>query len=434
MKILVLNCGSSSLKFQLIETTAQLITSNQDRLLSHGSIEKIGSGDSIVAFSAHGETPAKSSRPILTHKDAIQTAFECMGAAPGLVSDLKEIEGVGHRIVHGGEYFKQSVVIDDDVVRRIESLIELAPLHNPHNLKGYYASKALLPHAAQVAVFDTAFHQTLPPKAYLYGLPYLYYTRDKIRRYGFHGTSHRYVSYRFAQIHNTTRDAYKLITCHLGNGCSVCAIDRGKSVDTSMGFTPLEGLLMGTRPGDLDAGAVLYLVGRAEMGLHEVDVVLNKNSGMYGISGVSNDMRELEVEAAKGNSRAQMAIDVFCYRVVKYIGAYFAAMNGADALIFAGGIGENAPAIRGQICASLGALGIRLDAKKNDAAVGKEMDISAEATTTSGVSTNDAAAVPASAQESSNSATPTRVWVIPTNEELLIARDTLRCILKIPHG
>lgn len=415
MKILVLNCGSSSLKFQLIETTSELIASNQDRLLAHGTIEKIGSTDAIVSFSAHGGAPSKSSRRVLTHKEAIETAFECMSAAPGIVSDLKEIEGVGHRVVHGGEYFRQSAVMDDEVVRRIESLIELAPLHNPHNLKGYYASKALLPHATQVAVFDTAFHQTLPPKAYLYGLPYLYYTRDKIRRYGFHGTSHRYVSYRFGQIHNTTRDAYKLITCHLGNGCSLCAIDHGKSVDTSMGFTPLEGLLMGTRVGDLDPGAVLYLVGRSEMGMHEVDVLLNKNSGMYGISGVSNDMRELQAEAEKGNCRARLAIEVFCYRVVKYIGAYFAVMNGADALIFAGGIGENAPAIRDQICGSLGALGIRLDPEKNRSAVGVERDISVEA--------------PASAEGPS-----TRVWVIPTNEELLIARDTLRSILKIPHG
>ena len=429
MKIFVLNCGSSSLKFQLIETTPELIASNQDRLLARGEIEKIGSGDSIVSFSAHGGPTEKSSRPILSHKEAIQTAFDCMSAAPGIVSDLKEIEGVGHRVVHGGEYFKQSAVIDDDVVRRIESLIELAPLHNPHNLKGYYASKALLPHATQVAVFDTAFHQTLPPRAYLYSLPYLYYTRDKIRRYGFHGTSHRYVSYRFAQIHNTTRDAYKMITCHLGNGCSVCAIDRGQSVDTSMGFTPLEGLLMGTRPGDLDAGAVMYLVGRAEMGLHEVDVVLNKNSGMYGISGVSNDMRELEAETAKGNSRAQLAIEVFCYRVVKYIGAYFAVMNGADALIFAGGIGENAPAIRAKICESLGALGIRLDTKKNQDAVGVERDISAQAAPSAG-----GAAINAAGPSTSAASASTRVWVIPTNEELLIARDTLRSILKIPHG
>src|SRR5579863_5989528 len=381
MLILVLNCGSSSLKFQLIETSPEQIAANGDRALGRGSIERIGAVDSKITFEIAGGEKQVSHRPVLKHKEAIETAFEWLTGESKLIGGPHEIEGAGHRIVHGGESFKGSALITGEVLKEIEKASDLAPLHNPHNLKGYYASKALLPHAAQVAVFDTAFHQTLPPKAYLYGLPYLYYTRDKIRRYGFHGTSHRYVSYRFAQIHNTTRDAYKMITCHLGNGCSVCAIDHGQSVDTSMGFTPLEGLLMGTRSGDLDAGAVLYLVGRAEMGLHEVDVVLNKNSGMYGISGVSNDMRELEAEAAKGNSRAQLAIDVFCYRVVKYIGAYFAAMNGADALIFAGGIGENAPAIRGQICASLGALGIRIDTKKNVGAVGVERDISTDTAT-----------------------------------------------------
>src|SRR5579864_2370022 len=406
MKILVLNCGSSSLKFQLIETTPELIASNQDRLLGHGAIEKIGSGDSIVSFSAHGGAPAKSSRPILSHKDAIQTAFECMSAAPGIVLDLKEIEGVGHRVVHGGEYFKQSVVIDDDVVRRIESLIELAPLHNPHNLKGYYASKALLPHATQVAVFDTAFHQTLPPRAFLYGLPYLYYTRDKIRRYGFHGTSHRYVSYRFAQIHNTKRDAYKMITCHLGNGCLVCAIDRGQSVDTSMGFTPLEGLLMGTRPGDLVAGAVLYLITNDGIKAPELLQVLNGSSGLKGLSGVSNDMRDLLREAGIGNERARLAVDAFCYRVRKYIGAYLAAMNSADVLIFAGGIGENSPAIRAEICAGLSNLGIAIDHDAN------ELDSH-------------------EARQIGTSSIP--VWVVPTDEALLLAQDPLRCILGISY-
>lgn len=406
MKLLVLNCGSSSLKFQLIETTPEWITTNRDRLLAHGAIAKIGSGDSIVSFETLRGEKSKFSRPVLTHTDAIETAFHCLTESG--VSKLAEVEGVGHRIVHGGEHFRQSKVIDEEVVRQIESCIELAPLHNTHNLKGYYASKALLPHATHVAVFDTSFHQTLPPKAYLYGLPYLYYTRDKIRRYGFHGTSHRYVSYRFAQIHGANRERYKLITCHLGNGCSVCAIKHGESVDTSMGFTPLEGLIMGTRSGDLDPGAVLYLVAREEMGLHEVDVLLNKHSGLYGISGISNDMKELLTESAQGNGRARLAIEAFCYRVTKYIGAYVAAMNGADAIIFTGGIGENAPSIRARICESLGALGIRLDAEKNDSAIGREQEIG-EA---------DAA---------------TGVWAIPTNEELLIARDTLRAILKIPH-
>lgn len=406
MKILVLNCGSSSLKFQLVETTPEWITANQDRLLAHGAIAKIGSGDSIVSFETPGGQRSKFSRPILTHKDAIETAFHCLTESG--VSRLDEVEGMGHRIVHGGEQFQHSVIIDEEVVRQIEGCIELAPLHNPHNLRGYHASKALLPHAIHVGVFDTSFHQTLPPKAYLYGLPYLYYTRDKIRRYGFHGTSHRYVSYRLAQIHGATRERHKLITCHLGNGCSVCAIEHGKSVDTSMGFTPLEGLIMGTRPGDLDAGAVLYLVGREEMGLHEVDVLINKHSGLYGISGVSNDMKDLLAESDKGNRRAWLAIETFCYRITKYIGAYFAALNGADAVIFTGGIGENAPLVRAQICGSLGALGIRLDAQQNDSAIGREQEIGQGGASTS-------------------------VWVIPTNEELLIARDTLRAILKIPR-
>jgi acetate kinase len=409
MKILVLNCGSSSLKFQLIETTEEQIKANEDRLLAHGILERIGSLDAIVSYESAGKPKVKFSKPILKHKEAIETAFECMTGSAGVIGALQEIEGVGHRIVHGGERFHQSVLMEEDVVRQIEGLVDLAPLHNPHNLKGFYASQSFLPHAAHVAVFDTGFHQTLPPKAYVYGLPHIYYSRDKVRRYGFHGLSHRYVSYRFAQIHNATQDDYKLITCHLGNGCSVCAIEHGKSVDTSMGFTPMEGLVMGTRSGDIDPGAVLYLVGREEMGMHEVDIILNKQSGLYGLSGLSNDMRDLITESEQGNKRARLAIEVFCYRVKKYIGAYFAAMDGADAVLFTGGIGENAPVIRAEICESLGALGIQLDAQKNQAAIGIEKEIGVQSA-------------------------PTRVWVIPTDEELLIARDTLHCILRIPHG
>jgi acetate kinase len=405
LKILVLNCGSSSLKFQLIETSPDQIAANQDRQLASGVIAKIGSADSTVAFEAGGKK-TKDTRAVLTHKDAFAAAFELLEGSG--TATLGDVEGVGHRVVHGGEHFTESAIIDDEALRRIEAASELAPLHNPHNLKGYFAAKALLPKAAHVAVFDTSFHQTMPPKAYIYAIPYLYYTRDKIRRYGFHGTSHRYVSYRFAHIHGGVRADYKLITCHLGNGCSVCAIDHGKSIDTSMGLTPLDGLVMGTRPGDLDPGAVMYMVGRAEMGLHEVDVTLNQYSGLYGISGTSNDMRDLLDEAGKGNARAQLAIDVFCYRVRKYIGAYFAALDGADAVIFAGGIGENAAPVREAICQSLGSLGIRVDTAKNRAAGSPERDIGEDGAST-------------------------KVWVIPTDEELLIARDTLRVILKIPH-
>jgi acetate kinase len=368
MKILVLNSGSSSLKFQLIET-------NPEQRLAKGEIAKIGT-------------------EVGSHDEALKAAFKQLKDS-GIA--LEDIAGVGHRVVHGGEHFSQSAIIDDHVLRLIESASELAPLHNPANLKGYYASKALLPHAVQVAVFDTAFHQTMAPHAYLYGIPYLYYTRDKIRRYGFHGTSYRYVSERFAQIQPNES---KVIACHLGNGCSVCAIDAGKSVDTSMGFTPLEGLLMGTRAGDIDAGAVMFLAGREAT---KLETVLNEQSGLLGISGVSNDMQEVLAEAAKGNQRAELAIQVFCYRVAKYIGAYFAAMNGADAVIFTAGIGEHAASIRARICVPLRALGVILDLSRNDAAIGKEWKISPDGASPS-------------------------VWVIPTNEELVIARDTAKAI------
>lgn len=368
MKILVLNSGSSSLKFQLIET-------DTEHRLAQGEISKIGT-------------------EVKNHDEALATAFKQLKES-GTV--LEDIAGVGHRVVHGGEHFSQSAIIDDRVLRLIESASELAPLHNPANLKGYYASKALLPHATQVAVFDTAFHQTLAPHAYLYGIPYVYYTRDRIRRYGFHGTSYRYVSGRFAQIQPNRS---KLIVCHLGNGSSVCAIDAGKSVDTSMGFTPLEGLLMGTRAGDIDAGVVTFLAGREAT---KLDTMLNEQSGLLGVSGVSNDMQDVLSEAAKGSQRAEWAVQIFCYRVSKYIGAYFAAMNGADAVIFTAGIGEHAASIRARICAPLRALGVALDSSRNDAAIGKEREIGLDG------------ASPA-------------VWVIPTDEELVIARDTMKAI------
>jgi acetate kinase len=409
MKILVLNCGSSSVKFQLVETTPEMIAANQDRLLAQGAVEKIGTDEAIVWYEPAAKPGVKFSREILEHKAAIKTAVSCLSdPLTGVIRQPDEIEGIGHRVVHGGEHFTRSVRMDEAVVKQLEDSIELAPLHNPHNLKGYYASRALFPEAQHVAVFDTSFHQTLEPRVFLYGLPYVLYTRYKIRRYGFHGTSHRYVSYRFAQIHGKTREAFKLITCHLGNGCSMCAIDHGRSVDTSMGFTPLEGLLMGTRSGDLDPAALLHIMAREELAVHEASSLLNKHSGLYGVSGVSNDMRELLAEAAKGHERAKLAVDMFCYRAKKYLGAYYAAMNGADAVIFTGGIGENAPPVRAGICGSLEALGIVIDPEKNQNALGQDADISA-----SGAST--------------------QVWVIPTNEELLIARDTLRTILEIPH-
>lgn len=351
----------------------------------------------MVTFSS-GETKSKHPQSIPDHEAALASAFKCLKHAG---TGIENIAGVGHRVVHGGEDFRESVIMDDHVVRRIEQLSSLAPLHNPHNLKGYFASRAVLPRAIHVAVFDTAFHHTLPPRAFLYGLPREYYTRDKIRRYGFHGTSHRYLTERFAEISNKPPQAHKLITCHLGNGCSICAVDRGKSVDTSMGFTPMEGLLMGTRCGDLDPGAVLFLQRQGRQDAPGLDGLLNEASGLLGLSGVSNDMQDVANAAAQGNQRAEDAIQVFCYRVTKYIGAYFAALGGADAVIFAGGIGENAPSIRRRVCESLSALGIRLDPGRNSEAVGVEREIGAQGCSP-------------------------RVWVIPTNEELLIARDTMR--------
>jgi acetate kinase len=409
MKILVLNSGSSSLKFQLIETSPEQISSNNDRLIARGSVERIGSGEAMVSFDALDRGKTKKACLIPDHKQALEAAFQALQGDHGVINDPKEIEAIGHRVVHGGEYFTApAALITGQVLTLIEHCIDLAPLHNPPNLKGIYASRQLAPHAQNVAVFDTAFHQTLPQKAFLYGIPYVHYSRDKIRRYGFHGISHRYVSYRFGQLHNSTREAYKLITCHLGNGCSMAAIEHGRSVDTSMGFTPLEGLIMGTRSGSIDPGAVLYLIGRADMSKHEVEVLLNRSSGLYGLSGSSNDMRDLLTDAAGGDERARLAIDVFCYQIKRYIGSYYAAMNGADAIIFTGGIGENSPVVRGLSCEALDALGIKIDTGKNKAAVGTDADISSD----------DA---------------KTRAWVIPTNEELLIARDTFRTILGIPH-
>jgi acetate kinase len=405
MEILVLNSGSSSLKFQLIETSPEQIDADADRVRARGIIEKIGTGEAIISVEAGGRK-TKTSAEVLEHRDAVRIAASCLDESGDLKQD--QIEGVGHRIVHGGEQFTQSALIDSEVVEHIQDAIELAPLHNPHNLKGYIAAREMLPNAKHAAVFDTSFHQTLPRHAFLYGLPHVLYDRLRVRRYGFHGTSHRYVSYRYARMLGKTRRDFKLITCHLGNGCSVCAIDHGRSVDTSMGFTPLEGLLMGTRAGDIDPAAVLHVMAKEELTIHEVSSLLNKHSGLYGLSGISNDMRTLMAQSEKGNERARCAIDVFCYRVKKYIGAYLATLNRADAVLFTGGIGENAAAIRAQICGQMDALGITLDPARNEAAQGQASRISSD-----------------------NSAC--QVWVIPTDEELLIARDTLRCILGLPH-
>lgn len=413
MNVLVLNCGSSSLKFQIVATDLARIASNTDTRLARGSIERIG-GASLITLQAEGKPAERSAAPVRDHRAAVELVLRWACAADSAVESVKsvhDIEAVGHRVVHGGEFFSKSVLIDAAVLRGVEDCIELAPLHNPANLKGIAAAREVfgagLP---QVAVFDTAFHQTLPETAFLYAIPYQLYRRHKIRRYGFHGTSHRYVAYRYRQIKNIERNAVNIITLHLGNGCSAAAIKRGDSIDTSMGMTPLEGLVMGTRAGDADLSIVDFLVGKEGLSVGEVESLLNKQSGLLGISGLTNDMRELLAEANENNDRrACLAIEIFCLRAAKYVGAYLAAMNGADALVFTGGIGENSPEIRRRICQNLGWFGLELDDRQNDLhAAGRE-----------GLISRDNARLQA--------------YVIPTDEELLIARDTVRAVLGANH-
>ena len=400
VRILVLNCGSSSLKFQLVETVAPP-AGGQDRVLAKGLVENIG-GAAILKCEAPGKPTLKESGEVLEHKIAVERVLDLLVRPDvGALRDRRDIEAVGHRVVHGGERFKASVLITDDVVRGIEDCFDLAPLHNPPNLKGYRAVRDLLGDVPQVAVFDTSFHQTMEPRAFLYGLPYVLYQRHGIRRYGFHGTSHRFVSQRLAELmgRDPTEPGVRLITCHLGNGCSVAAIRGGRSIDTSMGFTPLEGLVMGTRSGDLDPAILLHLMRKEELGPWEVNALLNKHSGLLGVSGISNDMRALLEAEAEGNERARLAVDVFCYRLKKYIASYVGALGGIDGLAFAGGIGENAATVRERSLAGLASLGLELDPERNRTARGEEAEIGA-------------------------AASRGRVFVVPTNEELLIARDT----------
>jgi len=411
MNILVLNVGSSTLKFQLTATDRDTIANNSDRRLARGQIERIG-GEAILTLGVEGGRTIKSTAPIRDHAAAVEhvVAWITSDESGVAISSVAEIEAVGHRVVHGGERFTQSTRVDDELWRELEDLIDLAPLHNPHNLRGITAARAVLgPGVPQVAVFDTAFHHSLGETAYLYAIPYQFYRRYRVRRYGFHGTSHRYVAYRYRQLTGRTREATKIITLHLGNGASACAISAGNSVDTSMGFTPLEGLVMGTRSGDLDPAILDFVSAKEGLSLREIDSLLNKQSGLLGISGLTGDMRELLAEEAESNDRrARLAIELFCYRVKKYIGAYLAAMNGADAVVFAGGIGENSADIRSRIGKDLDWLGITLDTEANAKTVnGAEGRID----------------VPGGRVE---------LWVIPTDEELLIARDTWRVVTGTP--
>ncbi len=407
MHILVLNVGSSSIKFQLIDTDEAAINDARDRRLARGQIERIG-GEAIVTLSATGKPATKTTAAVRDHTDAVERiiAWLISDESGVPVTTVSQIEAVGHRFVHGGERFSQSTRVDEAVRRELEELIELAPLHNPHNLRGIAAARAVLgPDVPQVVVFDTAFHHSLPEAAYIYALPYQLYRRYKVRRYGFHGTSHRYIAYRYRQLTKKTREETKIITLHLGNGASACAISAGNSVDTSMGFTPLEGLVMGTRSGDVDPAILEYVGIKEGLSAHEVDVMLNKQSGLLGVSGLTADMRELLAEEEEnGDRRARLAIDLFCYRIKKYLGSYLAAMNGADAVVFTGGIGENSAAVRARVCTGMDWMGIDLDAQKNDALK------------------------PGGEGRIDHEGSRVQLWVIPTDEELLIARDTWRVV------
>jgi acetate kinase len=411
MNILVLNVGSSSLKFQLIATDAERIEANKDIRLAGGAVERIG-GEAVISLSARGHQAQRTVAPLRNLAAAVEhvVAWLVSDDAGVGVSSLGDIEAVGHRVVHGGEHFARSQRVDEHVLQALDELVELAPLHNPHNIAGVRATGRVFgPGVPQVAVFDTAFHQTLPETAFLYGLPYQLYRRYKVRRYGFHGTSHRYVAHRYRQLTGRSRESARLITLHLGNGASACAIRGGDSVDTSMGFTPLEGLIMGTRAGDLDAAILDFVANKEGLTLSQVELLLNKQSGLLGLSGLTADMRELVKEITEHDDRrARLAVEIFCYRVRKYIGAYLAVLDGADAIVFAGGIGENATEVRARICAGLEWLGITVDPAAN-------------ASLTDG-------------REGRFSASNSRVelWVIPTDEELLIARDTWRVVTGAP--
>jgi len=400
MNILVINCGSSSVKYQLFDTDRQMA-------LAKGNVARIGMSGAVLTHKPFDRPETKVSGEILDHIVAIEYVISILlSANHGVIKDKSEIHAVGHRVVHGGEEFTESVLVEQEVMRQIRNLIDLAPLHNPHNIRGINACKKNLPDVPQVAVFDTAFHHQMPAEAYVYGLPYVMYKKYGIRRYGFHGTSHRYVAKRAAEMIGKPIEELKTVTCHLGNGASIAAVDRGVSIDTSMGFTPLEGLLMGTRSGDLDPAVILHIMGREELSLHEANTLMNKHSGLSGISGVSSDMREILEAADDGNANAKLAFDIYCYRLRKYIGSYASAMGGLDVVVFTAGVGENSPPVRKATCEGLEFIGVEIDDAKNDQAISKEMDIS-----------SDNAKV--------------RVLAIPTNEELVIAMDTEEIVKKM---
>lgn len=398
MKIFVVNCGSSSIKYQLIDM-------KDESVIAKGLVERIGIEGSVLTHTPAGKDKVRLESAIPDHVDGIKKVLAALvDPNHGVIKSMDEIDAVGHRVVHGGEIFNESVVITDEVLKQIEDLSDMAPLHQPANVSGIRACQKLMPNTPQVAVFDTAFHQTMPPVAYMFGVKYEEYKDYGIRKYGFHGTSHKYVSRVAAQLLKKDIKDTKIITCHLGNGSSITAVDGGKSVDTSMGFTPLDGVLMGTRTGSIDPAVVPVLMQKKGLDAAGVDKYMNKECGVLGVSGVSSDFRDLEDAAAKGNERAQLALDMFCYQVKRYIGAYAAAMGGVDAIVFTAGVGENDIHTRQQVCAGLEFLGVKLDADRNNVR-GKVTEISA-------------------------ADSKVKVFLIPTNEELAIAQDTLRLCSK----
>ena len=395
MKIFVLNCGSSSVKYKLYDMA-------DERVLAEGRVERVGQENATITHQPAGKEKVSKTMPILEHTVAISEVLHLLvHPEHGVLKSMDEIDAVGHRVVHGGESFSESVLIREDTKEILDSIAQLAPLHNPANVMGIRAAERLMPHTPQVAVFDTAFHSTIPPHAYLYAIPYSLYQKHKVRRYGFHGTSHLYVANKAAELMGQDIEELKIVSCHLGNGASVTAVDGGKSVDTSMSFTPLEGLMMGTRSGDIDPGAIFFLMKTYDLTLHEIDSLLNKHSGLYGIAGVS-DMRDIEKKISEGDKLAQLAFDMYEYRIRKYVGAYITAMGGIDAIVFTAGIGENTPSLRTKLCRNLSYLGIEIDEELN-----QKRGVPVEISTPN---------------------SKVKVFVIPTDEELVIARDTARIV------
>ena len=400
MKILVLNCGSSSVKYKLIDT-------DNDRTMAEGGVEKIGLPDGFLKFKRADGSKEIKQLGLTDHKGAVQAILDILtDSKEGCIKSYSEIDAVGHRVVHGGDKFNKSVLITDEVIQQVKDCYDLAPLHNPANITGIEAISALMPSVPQVGVFDTAFHQTMPAKSYMYALPYKFYKEDGVRRYGFHGTSHRYVSARAAEFLGLDLDKVKMVTCHIGNGGSITAVKYGKSVDTSMGLTPTEGLMMGTRVGDVDPGALTFIMNKHHLNADQLQKIINKESGMAGVSEISSDMREIETAVNNGDERAKLALDMYEQRIIKYIGAYAAEMGGLDVIVFTGGVGENQVGVRANVCAPLQFMGVQIDETKNAGIRGEEAEIS---TPESRV----------------------KVVIIPTDEELMIARDTQEIVSKL---